>query len=214
MDYAETNKAVYDALADEFRQKKSYRLKADTRLITVFTDSLSERFSQPSVLDIGPGNGNMAKLLLNSGCEVTAIDISPKMAEVAKENCPGAKVITGDFLNYDFGPKKFSGILACAFIHLLDEPELTKSLAKMKAVLEDGGLILISTTKHNKSSEGFEAKSNFSLKVKRFRRRFTEDELMRILDQNGFLLIKYWENADGEEWGKIWMNFIVEGKVG
>ena len=74
------------------------------------------------VLDAGCGTGAMAEELSKRGANVVAVDLSPRMIEIAKERysacrCSGSvEFIAGDMLNDDFG--QFDHMVAMdSFIH-------------------------------------------------------------------------------------------------
>jgi cyclopropane fatty-acyl-phospholipid synthase-like methyltransferase len=194
-------------LAEEFKAKQESRFPNDERIIGKLLATMPE-VDSPRVLDIGPGNGNMSRILVDRGCEVTAIEISPEMARVTSERCPEAEMVVDDFGKHAFS-EQYDGILAVAFVHLFPSIELPGVLRKVRDLLTNDGAAFISTTKHEKSSEGFERKRNFQGPSERFRRRFTQTELQDALEKNGLDVVGYSEDPDGEEDGKVWMNFIV-----
>ncbi|MFA7244107.1 MAG: methyltransferase domain-containing protein [Patescibacteria group bacterium] len=207
-DYLQLNKETYDRLAKEFQDKIGSRLSSDKRVVERFVSFLPTPSSNINILDIGPGNGNMSMLLSELGYNVTAIEISPEMTRVASNNAPKAKIITDDFLSHQFD-KSFTGILAIAFIHLFPKQDLFRVLNKIKDLLENDGKVYFSTTKHRNSEEGMFSKNNFKDKSKRFRHKFTKEELWEQLEKIGFRIIDYSEDIGCEEENKIWMNFIV-----
>jgi SAM-dependent methyltransferase len=205
-DYIEFNRLTYDDAATEFREKISIRAKATERLVGRFL-----RFATGGgrILELGPGSGYALKLISELGYDATAIELSGPMAQIAQSTAPQAKVITGEFLSHDFGRQKFDGIYACAFVHLFSEDDVMTVLEKINNLLHSGGIALISTTKHEKSSEGYFEKVNFRNRAKRFRHRYTKDELKNRLNET-FDIIDYTEDVDSRETPRVWMNFIVK----
>ncbi|MEP0861147.1 MAG: ribosomal RNA small subunit methyltransferase A [Ignavibacterium sp.] len=53
------------------------------------------------IIEIGPGEGALTKLLSNSGADVTAIEIDKRVIEHLKETFPEVKIINQDFLEID-----------------------------------------------------------------------------------------------------------------
>lgn len=207
--HTEYNKQIYDSLALEFKGKLKLRKKNDKTIVRKFAGFLKER-RKLTILDIGPGNGQMARFMTQKGFVVEAIEMSGKMAEVAKETAPKAKIIVGDFTSHNFKNKKYDGILAIAFIHLFAKRDVLSVLKKIHSILKPEGILYINTTRHRRSEEGFFAKNNFKNKLKRFRHRFTKSELWRLLDEADFEILHYDENTDKDEVkSKVWMNFVV-----
>lgn len=208
-DFINLNRNAYDSASAEFKEKIKLRHAKDSKIIQTFSQFLGS--ANYSVLDLGPGSGYMSKLLTENNYRVTAIELSPKMAALAKETAPAINLVIGDFLSHDFHAQKYDGILAVAFIHLFPGNITSQVLNKMHCLLNDGGIAFIATTKHLISDEGILEKDNFEGKQMRFRHRFTESELAQFLEEAGFKTLHYYENADENEGvEKLWMNFIVQ----
>lgn len=206
MEHLQRNRDVYDSLAEQFREKMPVRLPADAAIVERFSSYLPRG---AAVLDIGPGSGQIAGLLCGKGFAVTCIEFSERMARVAATAAPGAVMIVDEFLAHDFGDARFDGILAMAFIHLFPAAQVPAVLAKIRSLLLPGGVVYVSTTKSDASSEGWEAKNNFRQSAPRFRKRFTREELLAMLAASGLELVAYAEVPDSEEPGKTWMDVIA-----
>lgn len=97
-----------------------------------------------SILDVACGTGVLIPDYLSRKVkEITAIDISPKMAEIAKNkfcSYENVEIICGDVENYNFG-RKFDRIMIYnAFPHFPDPERLIKNLSGM---LSDGGILTV-----------------------------------------------------------------------
>lgn len=92
-------------------------------------------------LDVGCGTGRKAGTLLGLGCEVTGVDLTPAMLDVARESHPSAEFREGTFeaLPVDDASVDLvvSGLAVC---HAVD---LEPVFAEMARVLRPGGVILI-----------------------------------------------------------------------
>ena len=96
------------------------------------------------VLDVACGTGVMFDYYLKRrAASVTGIDISPKMAEIAKQKYkdnPSVSVICGDVMTANFG-KKFDLIVVYnAFPHFPDPEGL---IACLKGHLKEGGRLTV-----------------------------------------------------------------------
>ena len=211
--YISINKKAYDDLAFEFEEKIEVRKDNQEKIVKKFERFLpTHAVSNKNVLEIGPAAGYTTKLLCQDEYEVTAIEISPKLSEICKRTAPESKVITDDFVAHDFGTNKYSGILAVAFIHLFPKMETQKVLRKIHSLLTQSGIVYISTTLSGHSSEGFERKVNFRKENIRFRRRFTQEEFERELQDAGFVIVNREIVNDSEEKAKNWMDYIVQNR--
>lgn len=106
-----------------------------------------------SILDLGCGNGRLIETLKDKKINYLGIDNSEELIRFAKENYPSYKFIISDILNLegakelkeDNNSRKFDYIFCLATLqHLPGEDLRTKALEEMKALLKEGGEIIIS----------------------------------------------------------------------
>ena len=57
------------------------------------------------ILELGCGTGSYTKLLLEKGYDVTSIDISEKMLNIARKKVPYGKFIQGDIKDFKLNEK-------------------------------------------------------------------------------------------------------------
>ena len=106
------------------------------------------------VLDVACGTGVLIPDYLARGASsVTGIDISPKMAEIAKGKFPGApvQILCGDVEETDFGRLFDCVVVYNAFPHF---PEPERLIARLAALLKPGGTL---TVAHGMSRERIDA---------------------------------------------------------
>ena len=74
------------------------------------------------VLDLAAGRGAFTRELLGRGCEVVAVDGSPRMIELLQRDFPAVDAHVSDVTRLDFGAGMFD-LIVCGFaIHIIDEP--------------------------------------------------------------------------------------------
>jgi SAM-dependent methyltransferase len=88
------------------------------------------------VLDVGCGNGLLARRLSGDGLDVTALDRSLKRAE----RTAGIRYVETDFLGFEDAP--YDALVLSASLHHLFP--LAEALATAERLLRPGGLILVS----------------------------------------------------------------------
>jgi ubiquinone/menaquinone biosynthesis C-methylase UbiE len=96
-----------------------------------------------TVLDIGCGTGEFSRLLAQRFDIVVAIDLSPKMIEVAKQRSQHYRNIdfqVADILQWRFPLEQFEAIASIATFHHLAVKNL---LPNLKAALKPGGKLVI-----------------------------------------------------------------------
>jgi len=206
MDYIVDNTITYESLADAYENNVSKYLYSTKKAINFFTPNIT---TGKEILDIGCGVGLATELLSQQGFKLTSIDISPKMVKYTKNRNPNSNVITGDFLKYKF-KHKFDAIFAMAFIHLFPKEAAELVLRKMNALLNNDGALFIGTTLSNISTEGLEVKKDSFFpngKWKRYRKHWTEEELLSSLQKERFKFKqKYYINDPRK---KVWIGLLV-----
>jgi len=96
-----------------------------------------------SVLDVGCGTGILASKLYNENFEVSGIDISEDMINVAKETTTGIEFAVADMVNFTLN-KKFQ-LITCAFDalnYLVTDSDMKKTLKNIFLHLEDNGIFI------------------------------------------------------------------------
>ncbi|MFB7862851.1 class I SAM-dependent methyltransferase [Streptomyces sp. NPDC056069] len=108
---------------------------------------LTARLARGSrVLDVGSGTGRpAADLLARAGHEVTGIDVSATMVELARQQVPGARFEQCDVR--DFTPPEGGYDAVCAFFPLLmmSRAEASAALLRMASWLAPGGYLVSAT---------------------------------------------------------------------
>lgn len=115
----------------------------------------AEVSADKNVLDVACGTGVLIPDYLARGVSsVTAIDIAPAMAQIAREKFahqPGVTVFCGDAETADFGRKFDCIVVYNAFPHFPDPRRLVRRLAEL---LAPGGVL---TVAHGSSRETIDA---------------------------------------------------------
>ena len=93
-------------------------------------------------LDVGCGSGGrMIDLLLSEGFGLKAIDISPRMIELARARHPTVDFQIADVRTWEPG-RKYDLVVAWDSIFHLPAIDQAPVLAKLCAALKDGGILL------------------------------------------------------------------------
>ena len=207
-DYVKNNQKVYDRLAQEYKERRKDYIVSERKIAAPFINYLKRTFDKIRILELGPGSGLNLSYFLQENFKTTAIDISQKIIDVARQIAPKTEYIHDEFLEHDFRQTKYEGIFAKAFIHLFPKKDAILVLKKIKALLVPGGAVFVATTVHPKSEEGFFEKKDYAGKLKRFRKMWTEKELLDLISALGFKIIDKGYHIE-EDKEKIWINLVI-----
>ena len=109
-----------------------------------YPPELFSRLSGPRILEIGPGTGQ-ATLPLTSLGDVTAVELSPDLAAVARAHAPAARVVVADFDVWPLPAEPFDLVVSATAFHWLDP---ATRMARCAAALRPGGVLAVVSTHH------------------------------------------------------------------
>ena len=99
--------------------------------------------SEADALEIGCGTGGFSRLLARRYRRVLALDLSPRMIQIARERShqfPNIDFQVADVMNYDFSARSFGCIASIATLHHLP---LESILAQLRGLLQPNGSLLV-----------------------------------------------------------------------
>ena len=148
------DKKFYDLLSPDFDLMISWekRLKNEAP----FFLKLFEENKVKKILDLACGTGHHSIFFAKSGYEVTGVDLSEKMLQIARQNAKGVsgvRFIKAGFL--DFYPKlkdKFDAVICLgnSLPHLLSKKDLKKTLQNIFKLLNPDGILVIQNRNYDK----------------------------------------------------------------
>lgn len=94
------------------------------------------------ILDVGCGDGTLARLFGTADHSVLGIDPSASAIERANAQNTGGSVsfVQASFESYDFGGQAFDAVVFVASLHHMD---MAEALAKAKTLLEENGVLIV-----------------------------------------------------------------------
>ncbi len=153
------------------------------------------------ILDLGCGSGRDSLSLIERGFDVTAVDGSKELSELASIHI-GQDVLTMEFNQLDFH-EVFDGIWACASLLHTPSEELEDIFKKVILGLKSGGVLYMSF-KHGDFS-GFRNGRYFNdFKTKTMKDFLNKFEELEVLD--------IWKSEDtkSESGDGLWLNVLVK----
>ena len=132
--------AGFDAIGsryDEVFPHKDGQVQAVEQLLTHLP-------GRARVLDVGCGTGiPTAWQLVNAGCVVTGIDISPVMLDLARRNVPEATLLQRDALDIDDSLGRFDAVVAFFSLLMLPREQVVATLERISDLLPPGGWLAL-----------------------------------------------------------------------
>ena len=185
----------YDTNGQEF-----FDGTVNTDMSSHYDDFLKLLPKNGNILDAGCGSGRDTLNFKSRGYNVTAIDGSEKMCELASEYA-GVNVRQMQFQEIEFHDC-FDGIWASASLLHVPSDELKDVLKRLKKSLKDNGIFYASFKLGN-----FEGERNG-----RFFNDFTEETARKLFENAGFEIIKTWLTHDAriERQDEKWVNILVK----
>ena len=107
-----------------------------------------DRFSEPTILEIGAGTGRYAVTLAKQGYRVTAVELIPRNLELLRSKLDGSEQITaiqGNALDLSALPDRSFDVtmLLGPLYHLYTREDKLKALGEAVRVTKPGGYILV-----------------------------------------------------------------------
>ena len=136
--YIDTVRRDFDRLADLSEEE---RWDHNAHYHAFLLKQLPERFRE--ALEVGCGTGAFARSLAERCEHVIALDLSPRMAEVARSRSgkhPNVDYLVADAASWEFPKDRFDCVVSITTLHHLP---LAPTLCKMGSALRPGGSLLL-----------------------------------------------------------------------
>jgi ubiquinone/menaquinone biosynthesis C-methylase UbiE len=140
-DFLTATRTSYDRLAtayaDHFRDEMA-KLPVELAVLSLFSSVVDG-----PVLEVGCGTGLATAELVRLGVDVSGVDLSPGMLEVARRHLPNVRFEVASMLALPQTDETFAGVMAWySTIHVPDDL-LPKALAELARVVRPGGYLLL-----------------------------------------------------------------------
>lgn len=137
------------------------------------------------VLEVGCGQGDDTVTLVRAGLAVTAFDLSPANVAIAALRAPAARIRQADVRDWPpAGTEPFGAVIASLSLHYFPWSETAAIVARLRACLKPGGLLLcrLNSTedRHFGAGRGARIEENFHLVDGQPKRFFDEQAVQRL----------------------------------
>ncbi len=186
MDHSQQAVAVFNRLANKYQDKFMD--------VSLYAPAL-ERFctalpgAAPQVLELGCGPGNISAWVLRQqpAIRLYGTDLSENMVALAQQNNPTARFAVMDCRDVHQLEQQYDGIIASFVLPYLNYEEARKVVADCAALLEEGGVLYISTVEDNYAASGPLQGSTGDWVIMHY---YLQDDLQTFFDENGLDLLE------------------------
>lgn len=143
-DWLDSTRQSYDTVADNYTD---FTRAAMDRLPVArsFLDVFSTLVATGRVLDAGCGPGWVTAYLHDRGLDVSGIDLSPRLIEIARTNHPSIDFTVGSVTDLPVASHSLVGITCWWVLHHVPDSALGEVMAQFWEKLEPGGYLLVGT---------------------------------------------------------------------
>jgi len=199
---------------DEFAEEYASRFENVSGYIeqlTFFTNQI--KAEKPAILELACGPGNVTKFLKNHFPEsrVLAVDLAPKMIEIARKALPDVDFRVMDVRDISVIPEKFDAVMCSFCLPFLSKKDAAKLIADCSALLNSGGAIYLSTMEGDETQAGYE-KTSFSGDSEVYFNYHRQADLQEAFEKVGFNVLRLDRQDYLESDGSVTIDliFVVE----
>ena len=187
--------------------RKFYELTGELyrRPLLGFRDLLSPG---AHILDVGCGPGNVEALLLEDerAYQITGIDLSSELLNIARVRTPSVQYVLGDIRKLPLSMNAYDAVIASFCLPHLTDDEAMKLLADIAQLLKPGGLFYLSTM----AGEGSTCEAaSFSQGDMLFYNFYSEDLLREALARNGLEVLQVLQQDYPELDGSVTVDLFI-----
>lgn len=216
--------STYEDYADASTHYDSTRVPVGVEIILGHLASGRVPLADTRLLDAGCGTGNFAAVLAPYVGELTLLDASEEMLDVARaklaavSNAPEVDAHCGTLQTLPFEDASFDAVMTNQVLHHLGDPsgddwlEHGRVYAEYARVLRPGGVLIVSTTSHEQIRHGWWAFSLIPEAAEEMCRRYAPLEVLEALaEANGMTVTGRFVPTDATIQGDTY--FDLEGPL-
>ena len=196
--------ATYNRVAESYRKTNDYHLYWQNEFV-IFNKFTHGR----KVIDIGCGVGRDAKLFLRHHYNYLGTDASKGMLAVARKHAPKGKFILKSYYDLNFTPRTFDGFWAVASLLHVPKRRVGKVLQSLRTILKDDGVGFISLKKKTSVDEAVVKEGRYG-GSERFFAYYTKKEFTRMLEKNGFRVVRAYQKKRPKDSRVQWLCYFVK----
>jgi ubiquinone/menaquinone biosynthesis C-methylase UbiE len=200
----------FDEFASEYAEK-FMDVEAYAPSIGRFCDLITD--PDPAILELACGPGNVTRFVRNRfpNSRYLAIDLSPKMIELAKTRVPDVEFRVMDVRDISALITRFDAIMCSFCLPFLSSQDTNALIAHCSGSLKKNGVLYLSTMEGDESMAGYEP-TNFSGEQKIYFNYHQQQDLENALTACGFVIDRITRQDYHEPDGRITTDMIFIAK--
>ncbi len=208
-DYVRVNRHAYDLTASDYRKRAKHYSNEPLEVLAGSSLSCLPSKENNSILEVGPGSGEVCRYFADLNNDTTAVDISEEIISNVNKISPSTKTIKADILDVKLTPGTYDLVYAEKLVHLFTKADASRVMRKMFKCLKPDGILFINTAIHFKPEQGFARKKKFDTQVKRYRHQYAKSEFKNLIRSSNFRIIDEIK-TEADDYGKYWQAYICK----
>ena len=202
-DNTEVTRESYNQIAPTFAQVSATMGENLLEFAKKFLGLLEPSFGQNSnILDVGCGPGRDMAWFESHNINVTGVDFSSSMLEIARTQVRGS-LVQADMRKLPFEAHSVDGIWCSASLLHLPKTDSPAALLEFKRVLKPSGVLFLAVQEGQ--GENLETRDVYG-ENQRFFARYTTPEMTDLLETAGFEILDGYKH---ETHDRIWIRFLA-----
>jgi ubiquinone/menaquinone biosynthesis C-methylase UbiE len=202
-DNTEITRETYNQIAPTYAQVSAVMGENLLESAQKFLELLEPSFGQNAkILDVGCGPGRDMAWFENHNINVTGVDYTQPMLEIARTKVRGS-LVQADMRKLPFEAKSVDGIWCNASLLHLPKTDSPTALLEFKRVLKPAGILFLAVQEG--SGEHLETRAVYG-ENQRFFARYTTPEMTGLLEVAGFEVLEGHTHATHD---RIWIRFLA-----
>jgi ubiquinone/menaquinone biosynthesis C-methylase UbiE len=192
--------------AERFKNIDSYQKHFDEFINMIENE-------QPKILELACGPGNVTRFLKQRfpDSDIIAIDLAPRMIDIAKQTVSGVDFRVMDVRNIKSLNLKFDAIMCSFCLPFLSKSDTDKLISDCSDILNENGVLYLSTMEGDETEAGFETTS-FSGDSEVYFNYHLQNDLEESLIKSGLSIIYNTQQDYNESDGSITTDLILIAK--
>jgi ubiquinone/menaquinone biosynthesis C-methylase UbiE len=202
-DITEITRESYEQIAQTYAQVSA---TMGENLLEIARRFLTLLEPNSNILDVGCGPGRDMAWFESHNINVTGVDFSSSMLEIAREKVHGS-LVQADMRKLQFEAHSVDGIWCSASLLHLPKTDSPTALLEFKRMLKPAGILFLAVQEGE--GEHLETREVYG-ENQRFFARYTTPEMTELLEAAGFEIL---DGYTHETRDRIWVRFLARAKV-